>query len=341
MKDRFLRACWREPVDRTPVWFMRQAGRYMPEYQEYRMKYDVVTMCKTPKLSAEVSLLPLRLGVDAAILFADIMLPLEGMGISYVIKEGVGPVISNSVRSRADADSLLEIEPERDVPYVLEATRLLKKRLHGKVPLIGFSGAPFTLASYMVEGRPSKTFVETKKLMYREPTTWRILMEKLSSMVASYLEAQIEAGADAVQLFDSWVGCLSPQDYEEFVLPYTRSIFDALAPLGVPRIHFGTGTSTLLELMKKAGGDVFGVDWRIPLDEAWSRLGEDVAIQGNLEPAVLLGDREIVEKRAEDVLRRASGRPGHIFNLGHGVLPDTPPERVAVLVDFVHSYEVS
>jgi uroporphyrinogen decarboxylase len=336
MNDRFLRACRCEPVDRTPIWLMRQAGCYMAEYRALREKYDILTICRTPELSVQVSLQPLqRFNLDAAILFSDIMIPLRGMGIEFDIRESVGPVISNPVRDARSARTMRVLEPEADVPYVLEAIRILRRELDGRLPLIGFAGAPFTLASYVVEGKASRDLLLTKKFMYCDHEAWHALMGKLTDTVSAYLLGQVHAGAQAVQLFDSWVGVLSPRDYREYVLPYSKRIMDALAPTGVPRIHFGTGTATLLELMKEAGGDVFGVDWRVPLAEAWARLGQ-VAVQGNLDPAVLLTSPAVIEKQARGVLAQAKGRNGHIFNLGHGVLPGTPVENVERLVDIVH-----
>ena len=338
LNDRFLRACDRRPVDATPVWFMRQAGRFLPEYRKIREKHDIITICKNPELCAEVSTLPVKvLGVDAAIMFADIMLPLEGLGIEYQIKESMGPIIRNPVRNMEAAESLRKFDAALDVPFVLEAVELTKKKLDDQVPLIGFCGAPFTLASYIIEGRPTREFANTKALMYRDPKTWRTLMDKLTAAMANYLRAQIRAGVDAIQVFDSWVGCLSPQDYREYVLPYSQRIFNELENAGVPRIHFGTGTSSLLEEMREAGGDVFGVDWRIPIDLAWQRLGHEVSIQGNLDPAILLADIELIKSHAADILARTSGRQGHIFNLGHGMLPETPPDHVIELVKFVHN----
>ena len=337
MNDRFLRACRRQPVDATPIWFMRQAGRFLPGYREIREKHDVISICKNPELCAKVTVLPVeKLGVDAAIMFADIMLPLEGMGIRFEIKEGAGPIIKQPMTNSDSANSLQTLEPERDVSFVLEAIRATKKELEGKVPLIGFCGAPFTLASYIIEGRPTRDFVKVKTMMYRDPKTWHLLMNKLAQSMSNYLQAQVRAGVDAIQLFDSWVGYLNAQDYVEYVLPYSRKILEDLEGAGVPRIHFGTGTAHLLEEMKMAGGDVFGVDWRVPIDVAWERLGFDVGIQGNLDPSVLLGDLELVKSRAADILKRVAGTNGHIFNLGHGVLPDTSPETAAKLVDFVH-----
>lgn len=347
MNDRFLRACRREPVDRTPIWLMRQAGRYMPEYRALREKYDMLTMCRTPELAVEVTLQPLkRFDLDAAILFSDIMIPLRGMGVDFEIKESVGPIVANPVRDQHDADALRVIDPDADVPYVIESVRILRHELANRVPLIGFAGAPFTLASYIVEGKPSRDLLLTKKMMHCNPGAWHTLMDKLAQTISFYLLAQIRAGAQAVQLFDSWIGALSPRDYREFVLPHSKKIFDALAATNVPRIHFGTGTATLLELMKEAVGPstssgqaVIGVDWRVPLDQAWQRLG-DVALQGNLDPAIMLTSPDVVEKHAREILSLANGRRGHIFNLGHGILPGTPLENVERLVEVVHGAAV-
>ncbi|MEK6919917.1 MAG: uroporphyrinogen decarboxylase [Thermoproteota archaeon] len=335
--DNFLRACWRKEAEYTPAWFMRQAGRYLESYRKVRTEHDILTICKTPELAAKVAVEAAeQLGVDAAILFADIMLPLEGMGVGFKIVEGVGPQIDNPIRSMEDVENIGQLDPRKHVPFVLDAIGLIKNQIGDRIPLIGFSGAPFTLASYIIEGGPSRDFIESKKMMYGQPAVWARLLTKLSEMVAEYLQAQIRAGVDAVQLFDSWSGCLSPSDYEEFVLPYSRTIFDKLEGKGVPRIHFGVGTAGILKMMRRAGGDVFGVDWRIPIDEAWALLG-DVAIQGNLDPATLLGNPGLIESRAKEILVRIGGRTGHVFNLGHGVLPQTQPENLRNLVGFVHS----
>lgn len=316
---------------------MRQAGRYLESYRKVRTEHDILTICKTPELAAKVAVEAAeQLGVDAAILFADIMLPLEGMGVGFKIVEGVGPQIDNPIRSMEDVENIGQLDPRKHVPFVLDAIGLIKNQIGDRIPLIGFSGAPFTLASYIIEGGPSRDFIESKKMMYGQPAVWARLLTKLSEMVAEYLQAQIRAGVDAVQLFDSWSGCLSPSDYEEFVLPYSRTIFDKLEGKGVPRIHFGVGTAGILKMMRRAGGDVFGVDWRIPIDEGWALLG-DVAIQGNLDPATLLGNPGLIESRAKEILVRIGGRPGHVFNLGHGVLPQTQPENLRNLVGFVHS----
>ncbi len=334
--DRFLRACRLEPVDRTPVWFMRQAGRYLPEYRELRKDRDILDLCRTPELAAEATLLPLRrMPLDAAILFSDIMVPVAEMGVEVRIEPGVGPIVDEPFRSARDVARLRPpLEVEANVSYVLETIRLLGKEL--SVPLIGFSGAPFTIASYLIEGGASRNFERTKALMHGDRRTWHHLMTNLTAIVTTYLRAQIEAGVQAVQVFDSWVGTLDPTDYAHFVLPHSREIFSALADLGVPRIHFGVGTAELLGLMRDAGADVIGVDWRILLNDAWERIGFDVGIQGNLDPAVCLAPWEAVEVKALAVLRRAAGRPGHVFNLGHGVLPGTPPENLERLVALVH-----
>ena len=342
MNDRFIRACRRESPDATPVWFMRQAGRFLPEYRKIRTKHSVVDICKDPELSAEVSVLPVdALGVDAAILFADIMLPLEGMGVRFEIRDGIGPLIQSSLDDYQKVRSLSALAPTADVPYVMEAIAATKKLLDSRVPLIGFCGAPFTLASYLIEGHATRDFLNTKKLMYNDPRTWHLLMDKLSTSMGTYVRAQADAGVDAIQLFDSWVGCLSPTDYHAYVLPYSKRVFSYLKDKAVPCIHFGTGTAGMLEEMKHAGGDVFSIDWRIPIDVAWRTLGYDVAIQGNLDPAVLLGDRDLITARATEILMRAANRSGHIFNLGHGILPETPQENVRQLVEFVHQHTMS
>ncbi len=336
MNERFLKACRREPVDCTPVWFMRQAGRYMAEYRSLRAKHSILEMCKTPELAAQVTLQPVdRFPLDAAIIFADILLPLEAMGLSLEFAEGEGPVIHNPVRDRGAVERLKVLDGD-ELAYVAQAISLTRQALNGRVPLIGFAGAPFTLASYAIEGGGSRNYVLTKQLMYREPDVWHKLMDKLARVVTGYLRRQIKAGAQAIQLFDSWVGCLAPGDYEEYVLPHVQLIFEGLKREGVPMIYFGTGTSAILRQMCQAGGDVLGIDWRIQLDEAWTTVGHDVAVQGNLDPLVLFAPLHEIERRVEDILRRAAGRPGHIFNLGHGILPNTPVEHVAAAVDLVH-----
>jgi uroporphyrinogen decarboxylase len=336
MNDRFLKACRREAVDCTPVWFMRQAGRYMQEYQTVRAKHSILDVCKTPELAAQVTLQPIdRFPLDAAIIFADILLPLEPMGLPVQFQEGEGPVIADPVRSRAAVDRLRSIEGD-ELKYVYDAIRQARQALTGRVPLIGFAGAPFTLASYAIEGGGSRNYIHTKQMMYREPDAWHRLMDKLARVVTGYLRRQIQAGAQAVQLFDSWVGCLSPGDYAEYVLPHVQLIFEGLKREGVPTIHFGTGTAALLDLLRRAGGDVIGVDWRVPLDEAWAKIGFDAAIQGNLDPVALFAPLHEIERRVEDIVRRAGGRPGHIFNLGHGILPNTPVESVAATIECAH-----
>jgi len=338
MNSRFLQACHRQPVDATPVWFMRQAGRYMPEYRAIREKYSLLEICYQPELAAEVTLQPVRaLGVDAAILFADILLPVIPLGVGLEFGKGEGPILQNPVCTMEDVRTLNPVEAETDLGYVMDAIRILRGELNG-IPLIGFCGAPFTVASYMIEGGSSREFLKTKTIMYSDPQTWYALMEKLSSVLAGYLVAQIRAGTQAVQVFDSWVGALSPQDYEKFVLPYSQKVLQAAKNENVPVIHFGTNTTTLLPLMKSAGGDVIGLDWRIPLDDGWTLLGSDVAVQGNLDPITLFAPLPEINARVHDVLRRADGRPGHIFNLGHGILQNTPVDNVKAVVDMVHEY---
>jgi len=338
MNDRFLRACRGEEVDAVPVWFMRQAGRSLPEYRALKKEHSILDLCRQPDLATEVTLQPVRrLGVDAAILFSDIVVPLQGMGIGLDIKAGVGPVIESPVRTQADVDSIRALEPETDVDFVLDAIKLLRKEL--EVPLIGFAGAPFTLASYLIEGGPSKNHARTKAMMFGDPALWSALMAVLSDSLVRYLRAQIEAGAQAVQLFDSWVGQLAPNTYETHVGPWVRSIFDGIRDLGVPAISFGIGTGELLNLMSRSGCDVIGVDWRVPLDAARPRVPEGMTVQGNLDPAVCLSPWEALEREATDVLRRGGGG-SHIFNLGHGVLPETDPEVLARLVELVHAWKV-
>ena len=336
-EPRFVRACRREPVDRTPVWFMRQAGRYLPEYRRIREQYSLVEICHRPDVAAEVTLQPLRrFDLDAAIIFADLLLPFEPMGAAFEFAAGEGPVIHAPVRSRAAVDALREVDPERDLGFVLDAIRLTREKLDPAVALIGFAGAPFTLASYLIEGGSSKNYIATKTMMHGDRATWHTLLGKLARVSADFLKAQIAAGVQAVQIFDSWVGALSPSDYRELVLPHTHAVFDALAGSGVPRIHFGTGTAMLLEAMRDAGGDVIGADWRISIDEAWSKIGGDAAIQGNLDPVTLFAPDEIIDAKVDDILERIDRRPGHIFNLGHGILPGTPPEAVARVTERVH-----
>ena len=334
---RFLAACHHRQPDATPIWFMRQAGRCLAQYRELRTRYDILTMAKTPELCAQVTLMPVeQFRVDGAVLYADIMLPLESMGISLEIQPEIGPIIHNPVRTMQDVEALRVIDAEDSTPYVMEAIRLVRNELGGKQAVIGFSGAPFTLACYMIEGRPSRDYALAKSLMYGQPEVWNALMNKLTEVVSRYLVAQINAGVDVVQLFDSWVGALGPSAYKRFVQPYTRSIFQAVKRTGTPSIHFGTGTASLLELMAETGGDIISVDWRVDLDEAWECIGYDRGIQGNLDPTLLLTSWDVVEQGMYDVLRRAQNRPGHIFNLGHGVLADTNPDMLRRLVDAVH-----
>lgn len=334
----FLKACRREPTPCTPIWLMRQAGRYMKEYRALRKKYSFLEMCKNPRLAAEVTLQPVsQIKVDAAIIFADILLPLEPMGIELEFAKDEGPVFQHPIREMGQIERLRIIDPEEDLPFLIEAIRIVRKELDRRIPLIGFSGAPFTLASYIVEGGHSKNYTLTKGMMYQDRPAWDRLMERLSEVLIRYLNAQIRAGAQALQLFDSWVGCLSPTDYETYVLPYSKKVIEGVDK-SVPLIHFATTSSTLLERMKQAGGEVIGVDWRVDLGEAWFRIGYDVAIQGNLDPVVLLGPVDLIKKEVKRILETAGGRPGHIFNLGHGILPNTPVENVAALVEMVHEY---
>jgi uroporphyrinogen decarboxylase len=334
VNDRFVRACRREPVDATPVWFMRQAGRSFAAYRKLRERHGILELAKDPALCAEVTLMPVReLGVDAAVLFADIMLPLEPMGVGLRIEPEVGPIIDRPIRSAADVAALRPFDPA-GVSFTFEAIGLVRRELAGSAGVIGFSGAPFTLACYLVEGRPSRDYATAKAFMFREPAAWHELMDRLATMVASYLRAQVDAGAHVVQLFDSWVGGLAPADYRAFVQPHVRRIFDALSD--VPTIHFGTGTGGLLEDIAAAGGDVIGLDHRISLADGWRRVGGDRGVQGNLDAARLLGGWDATRTGARAVLDEAAGRQGHIFNLGHGVLPQTDTGLLRRLVDFVH-----
>jgi uroporphyrinogen decarboxylase len=332
----FMRAARRQATSFTPVWLMRQAGRYMPEYRALRARHGFLELCRNPQAAAEVTLQPVeRLGVDAAILFADILLIVEPLGVGLEFAKGEGPVIHRPVRTPADVRALAPVDVESAVPFVFETVRTVARALGGRVPLIGFAGAPFTVASYLVEGGPSRDYLHTKRLMYEAPDAWSRLMGVLVDATARYLNGQIAAGADAVQLFDSWIGVLSRDDYRAFVLPHVRTLIASLTP-GTPVIHFGTGTAALLPLMREAGGDVIGLDWRVDLDAAWSAVGHDVAVQGNLDPAVLLGPPALIRERVRAILERAAGRAGHIFNLGHGVHQETPVEHVRAMVDLVH-----
>ena len=335
--ERFLNACRRTPVDCTPVWMMRQAGRYLPEYRAIRRKHGFLELCRTPELAAEVTLQPVRrFELDAAIIFADILLPLPAMGLELTFEKGDGPVIHNPLRTRAAVEALRPIEPGQAVPFLLEALRAVRRELDGKTALIGFGGAPFTLASYLIEGGSSRHYEHTKALMYSDPATWRLLMGKLADLCVVYLNAQIAAGAQAVQLFDSWVGCLSTSDYVTFVQPHVRTIFKRL-DRSVPHIHFANGVAHMLPQIRDAGGDVISVDWHVGLDEAWRAVGPDRAIQGNLDPLALLAPQPYLEACIRDVLGRAGGRDGHVFNLGHGLIPTTPPANVGFAVERVHA----
>lgn len=333
----FLAACRREPHDRVPVWFMRQAGRSLPEYRAIRGSGSILDAIAQPDLATEITLQPVRrYGTDAAILYSDIVVPVHAIGFGVDVKPGVGPVIEQPFASRADLDRLRPLDAEADTPYVLETVRNLVAEL-GDVPLIGFAGAPFTVASYLVEGGPSRTYEKTKRLLYGDPDLWAALLDRLADLALASLRSQIENGASAIQLFDSWAGALCPSDYRASVLPATRKVLEGVADLGVPRIHFGVNTGELLGLFHEAGADVVGVDWRVDLDDARTRLGDDVALQGNLDPIAVLAGTEIALDRTRDVLRRADGHRGHIFNLGHGVLPETDPDVLARIVELVHA----
>ena len=338
--SRFLRACRQEPVDATPIWLMRQAGRYMSEYRALREKYSILQIIKTPELACEVTMQPINaFDLDAAIIFADILPPLEGLGLELDFVKGEGPVIYNPIRSAADVDKLTVLPPQETLHFTLEAISLTRKELDKRgIPLIGFSGAPFTMASYAVEGGSSKNRLHVKGMMMGDPDSWHKMMEKFSEVAGNYLLAQAQAGAHALQLFDSWVGELNPDDYREFVMPYSKRAIEIARQADVPIIHFGTNTNGMLELIRDAGGDVIGVDWRIDLDKAWDILGDSVAIQGNLDPVALFAPWESLQSRAQIVLDKVKGKPGHIFNLGHGILQHTPVDNVRRLVDFVHEY---
>jgi uroporphyrinogen decarboxylase len=334
--DRFIKACRREPVDCTPVWMMRQAGRYLPEYREIRAKHSFLEMCKTPEVAAEVTIQPVRrFEIDAAIIFADILLPLEPMGIGLEFAKGEGPVIHNPVRTMADVRKLKPIEAATQIEFLMKAIKIALKELNGTVPLIGFSGAPFTLASYIIEGGGSRNYEHAKAMMFAEPQTWHKLMEHLTGVIINYLNAQIDTGVQVVQLFDSWVGALGPSDYREFVLPHQKNVIAGIKK-SVPLIHFAHGATHLLEMVSEAGGDVIGLDWRCDLDAAWKRVGHDKAVQGNLDPVSLFGSKEFIRKRTREILDRAAGRNGHIMNLGHGILQQTPLENAAEFINATH-----
>jgi uroporphyrinogen decarboxylase len=335
MNDTFLRACRGEKVEYTPVWLMRQAGRYLKEYQDVRAKVDFLTLCKTPELAAKVTLQPVDiLGVDAAILFSDILIPVEAMGMHLEFSEKKGPILSEPVRAKSAVDRLIIPDTEDSMPFVIETIRILRREL--KVPLIGFSGAPWTLATYIIEGGSSKNFLNTKKMMYQNPGLFGALMDKITATVVEYLSAQIRAGAQTVQIFDSWAGSLSPYDYENVIFPYVKSVIKALKKFGVPVIYFVNDCPGLLDIAKKSGADVIGVDWRVDMAKAVKSLGKKVSVQGNLDPLVLFGPKEHIEERVQDILNKAESARGHIFNLGHGILPETPVENAVAMVEAVH-----
>ena len=342
INDRFLRACRREPVDVTPVWLMRQAGRHMAEYRALKEQYNILELIKNPELAVEVTMQPIQAyNLDAAIIFADILPPLEGMGLQLEFVKGTGPVIHNPIRTLTDIDALAQPDPRESLVFTLEAVRRARQALENRIPLIGFAGAPFTLASYAIEGGPSKNYRTVKTFMYEQPAAWHHLMEKFALLVGEYLYAQAEAGAQALQLFDSWAGSLAPIDYAEYVLPHSQRVIARAKEAGVPVIYFGTGTSGMLDLFKTGGSDVVGVDWRIDIGTAWQILGDEVALQGNLDPITLFAPLSVLKQRAAAILDRVKDHPGFIFNLGHGVLPQTSPEHVAALIDFVHEYSAS
>ena len=331
-----MKACRKEPVDATPVWLMRQAGRYMKEYRELRAKVPFLELCKNPALVSQVTVTAAKkLGVDAAIIFADLLLIVEPLGFSLAYDQGEGPGIRPALRQPGDVDQLREVDPQQSLAYFYDAIRRTRADLDPHLPLIGFAACPFTLASYLIEGGGSRNYLQTKGLMYRDPGAWRALMEHLARNLARYINGQIAAGVQAVQVFDTWVGCLGPADYREFAFPYTRMMIEGITP-GTPVIHFGTGTGMLLEAMREAGGHILGLDSHVELDQAWARLGYALGVQGNLDPVVLYADQAYIRTRVQRILNQAGGRPGHIFNLGHGLLPDTPFENVVALVGMVH-----
>jgi uroporphyrinogen decarboxylase len=337
----FVRACKSLPVERTPVWFMRQAGRYMAEYRSVRKQHSLLEICKSPALAAEVTITAAeKLGVDAAIIFADLLLPLEVMGLPFHFSPSEGPVIEKPIREKNDI-AVLRTDRAAELGYVAEAVNRVVKHFGERLPVIGFCGAPFTLASYMIEGGSSRNYIHTKRMMYNWPDDWNDLLRKLVDVTAEYSAEQVRAGADVIQVFDSWVGCLSVEDYRRYVLPHSTQLIQRVRSTGAPVIYFGTDSTTLLPSMKETGADVIGLDWRIPLDEGWSRLDHSCAVQGNLDPVLLFADWKEVKMRAEDILRRASGRPGHIFNLGHGILPETPVENVMNLARLVQEYPIA
>jgi uroporphyrinogen decarboxylase len=337
-QSRFVQACRKRPVDATPVWFMRQAGRYMPEYRAVRKRHSILEICKSPQLAAEVTITAAeRLNVDAAIIFADLLLPLEVMDVPFRFEAGEGPKIESPLRTSEDVARVRD-DRAADLNYVSEAVKLVAKHFEGKLPVIGFCGAPFTLASYMIEGGGSRNYIETKRMMYNQPDTWDVLMQRLVNVLATYTTEQVRAGADVLQVFDSWVGCLSPEDYRRYVLPHTRVLIERLQKSGAPVIYFGTDTATLLPDMQSTGAEVMGVDWRIAIDDAWKLMQHRPAVQGNLDPVLLFASWNELKSRAQQILGSVAGRPGHIFNLGHGILPTTPVENVIALADFVHEF---
>ncbi len=339
MNDTFLKACRGEDVPYTPVWIMRQAGRYLPEYQAVRSGIDFLTLCKTPELAAKVTLQPVDiLGVDAAILFSDILIPVEAMGMRLEFSDKKGPVLTEPIRTRSGVDRLVIPDTEDAMPFVIDTIRILRRELENKVPLIGFSGAPFTLTTYMIEGGSSKSFVHTKKMMFQHPGLFSMLMDRITTTVVSYLSAQINAGAQAVQLFDTWAGALTPEDYKGFVMPHVKRAISELKKEGVPVIYFVNECAGLLDEVKKCGADVIGIDWRIDIEKAIKRLGKKVAVQGNLDPCALFLPRERMEDRVKDILLKGESAKGHIFNLGHGILPETPVESAIAMVEAVHKY---
>jgi len=339
MNDTFLRACRGEEVQYTPVWFMRQAGRYLPEYQAVRANVDFLTLCKTPGLAAEVTLQPVDiLGVDAAILFSDILIPIEAMGMRLEFSDKEGPILSEPIRNKSSVDRLIIPDTEEDMPFIIETIKILRKELENKVPLIGFSGAPFTLATYMIEGGTSKNFLNTKKMMFQHSGVFDYLMDKLTTTIISYLSDQIKAGVQAVQIFDTWAGMLTPDDYKEFVLPYVKKVISELKKEEVPIIYFVNDCAGILKEVKKSGADIIGIDWRIDIADAIKKLGKKVVIQGNLDPCALFLPKEKIEERVKDILWKGETAKGHIFNLGHGILPQTPVENVMAMVEAVHKY---
>lgn len=340
MNTIFLDACFSKKTSYTPVWYMRQAGRYLPEYRKLKEKHTILDIVKTPELAAKVSLQPVDvLGVDAAILFADIMIPLLGIGVELDIVENIGPVMKNPITSMADVEKLRVLHPNEDIPYLLETITILRKELKEKVPLIGFSAAPFTLASYLIEGKPTRDFIKTKSFMYNNTPAWKLLMQKLSDLMSTYLQSQVTTGVQALQLFDSWIGCLSESDYKEYVLPYTERIFKTIksSHASIPMIHFGTNTAGLLAPFASVSCDVISVDWRISIEKAWKEIGYDKAIQGNIDPVLLLSDFSVIKKQVDRIFASLPKREGYIFNLGHGVLPGTPVQNLIKLTEYVHS----